>query len=98
MKIVNKFKFIRMLTLILIISALLIFSNKCFSKGEIKTKTIYVCNGDTLWQIASNEKENNLYYEDKDIRDIIYEIKKLNNLENNFNLSIGQKIIVNELY
>lgn len=97
MKIVNKKKFIKMIILVLgIISLISIcFSNISFSKAEIKTKTISVINGDTLWTIAQEEQENNIYYEDKDIRDIIYEIKKLNNLENNAMLSIGQKLIVN---
>lgn len=99
MRIVNKKKFIKMLILVLgIISLISIcFSNISFSKGEIKTKTISVINGDTLWTIAKEEQENNIYYEDKDIRDIIYEIKKLNNLENNAMLSIGQKLIVNSI-
>lgn len=99
MKIVNKKKFIKMVILVLgIISLISIcFSNSSFSKGEIKTKTISVINGDTLWTIAKEEQENNIYYEDKDIRDIIYEIKKLNALENNTILSIGQKLIVNSI-
>ena len=96
MRIVNKKKFIKMITLIMgiIIISLICFSNISFSKGEIKTKTIYVSNGDTLWTIAEEEQENNVYYEDTDIRDIIYQIKKLNNLENNSNLSEGQKLII----
>ena len=79
MRIVNKKKFVRMIILIVgIISILFIcFSNISFSKGEIKTKSIYVSSGDTLWTIATEEQENNSYYEDKDIRDIIYEIKKI---------------------
>ena len=99
MRIVNKKKFIRMITLIIgiIVFTSIYFSNISFSKGEVKTKTIYVSSGDTLWTIASEEQENNLYYEDKDIRDIIYEIKKINNLENKSNLIVGQKLIINQL-
>lgn len=99
MRIVNKKKFIRMITLIIgiIVFTSICFSNISFSKGEVKTKTIYVSSGDTLWTIASEEQENNLYYEDKDIRDIIYEIKKINNLENKSNLIVGQKLIINHL-
>lgn len=99
MRIVNKKKFIRMITFIagIIIISLIGFSNISFSKGEIKTKTIYVSSGDTLWTIAAEQQENNLYYEDKDIRDIIYEIKKINNLENNSNLISGQKLVVKYL-
>ena len=97
MRIVNKKKFIKMVILIIgIISiSFICFINISFSKGEIKTKTLYVSSGDTLWSIAKEEQENNLYYEDKDIRDIIYQIRKLNNLENNRNLTEGQKLIIN---
>ena len=96
MRIVNKKKFIRMISLIIgIISiSFICFSNISFSKGEIKTKTIYVSSGDTLWTIAEEEQENNVYYEDTDIRDIIYQIKQLNDLQNNSNLSEGQKLII----
>lgn len=96
MRIVNKKKFIKMIILIigLISISFICFSNICFSKEEVKTKTIYVSNGDTLWTIARQEQENNIYYENKDIRDIIYQIKKLNNLQNNDNLMEGQKLII----
>ena len=99
MRIVNKKKFVKMIILIVgIIGILFIcFSNISFSKGNIKTKTIYVSNGDTLWTIAQYEQENNTYYDDKDIRDIVYEIKKLNKLENNSNLLVGQKLVINDL-
>lgn len=96
MRIVNKKKFIRMVILVMefIMLLFICFSNISFSKGEVKTKTIYVSSGDTLWTIAKEEQENNSYYEDKDIRDIIYQIKKLNNIQNNSNLIEGQKIII----
>lgn len=99
MRIVDKKKFVRMIILIIgIISILFICcSNISFSKGEIKAKTIYVSSGDTLWTIATEEQENNLYYKDKDIRDIIYEIKKINNLDNNSNLISGQKLLIKYL-
>lgn len=99
MRVVNKKKFIKMVSLIIgIISILFIcFSNISFSKEKMKTKVVYVSNGDTLWSIAEYEQENNIYYENKDIRDIIYEIKKLNNLEKNTSLNIGQKLIINSL-
>ena len=99
MKIVNKTKFIRMIILMIgiIIFISFAFSNDTLSKGEVKEKTIYISSGDTLWSIASDEKENNAYYERKDIRDIIYEIKKINNLECNNTLVVGQKLVVNSL-
>ena len=96
MRIVDKKKFIKMVTLIIgiIVILFIFFNNISFSKGEIKTKTIYVSNGDTLWTIAEQEQEKNVYYEDKDIREIIYQIKKLNNLKNDSNLSEGQKLLL----
>lgn len=99
MRIVDKKKFVRMIILIIgIISiSFICFSNISFSKGEVKTKTIYVSSGDTLWTIAEYEQENNTYYDNKDIRDIIYEIKKLNNIDNNSNLITGQKLVIKYL-
>ena len=99
MRIVDKRKFFRIVILIvgIIFFIIFTFNNKSFSNGEIKEKEIYVSGGDTLWSIASEEKSNNLYYENKDIRDIIYEIKKINNIENNSTLEVGQKIIINSL-
>lgn len=99
MKIVDKRKFIRMLVVMfgVIATIFFMFGNKSYSKGEIKEKVIYISNGDTLWSIASDEKENNAYYESKDIRDIIHEIKEINNIDNNNTLVIGQKLIINSL-
>ena len=96
MRIVNMKKFVRMVILIvgIIMISSICFCNISFSKGEIKTKTIYVSNGDTLWNIAREEQENNPYYENKDVRDIIYEIRKTNNLNNNSNLNEGQELII----
>jgi len=44
-----------------------------------------------LWSIAERESENNNYYKDKDVREIIYDLKKINNLSNS-NLAEGQEI------
>lgn len=99
MKIVNMKKFLRMtlIVFVIIVGISLYFSNVSFSKGDIKTKTVNVTKGDTLWSIAREEQENNAYYENKDIRDIIYEIKKINKLDNNSNLKIGQRLIIKSL-
>jgi len=93
MKIVNKRKFIRSstITIGLIIFLILLLSNISFSHTEIKYKEITVTQGDTLWSIAKYEKVNNLYFENKDVRDIINEIKYINNL-NNSNLYVGNKL------
>ena len=99
MKIVDRKKFNRMLIIVLGIIAFIIFlfSTTSFSGGKVEEKIIYISSGDTLWSIASEEKENNLYYKNKDVRDIISEIKKLNSLDNNSTLSVGQKIVLKSI-
>lgn len=93
MKIVDKRKFIRSLIVIggIILLISFIFVNKTLSHAETSYKKIYVSSGDTLWNIAQQQKNTNLYFEDKDIRSIIDEIKYTNNL-NTSNLEIGQEL------
>jgi len=93
MRIVNKKKFIRStgITIGLIIFLMMLLSNISLSHVETKYKEIAVSSGDTLWSLAQYEKNNNLYFENKDIRDIIVEIKRLNNLSNS-NLKVGDKL------
>lgn len=95
LKVVNKGKFFRaILTIVFIIMFLLAFTiNVTYSKGEITYKEEYILAGDTLWSIAKKEVENNKYYHNKDIRQIVREIKLLNNIENE-NLQIGQTIVI----
>ena len=95
MKIVNKKKFIRSmsLTIGLIIFLILILSNVSFSHTEVGYKKIAISSGDTLWNIAKYEKSNNLYFENKDIRDIVDEIKYINNLSTS-NLSVGDELTI----
>ena len=92
MKIVNKGKFIKTnLILIIIVGAIIGFTTNTYSKVKTKYKEEYVYSGDTLWSIAQNELENNKYFEGKDIRYVIEELKKVNNLSNS-NLTEGDKI------
>ena len=93
MKIKNITKFIRsiLIVLIFIISIICICSNSSFSSGEIKYKSIYVVAGDTVWNIAKQEHLINDYYQGKDIRDIVEEIREVNHLENG-NLKVGQEL------
>ena len=92
MKVVNKKKFIRSISiLVLIICLLIIFSKNTYSKVEIIYKEDYIYSGDTLWSISKNEIENNKYFENKDIRDVISELKNINNLSES-NLKVGEKI------
>ena len=67
--------------------------NNSYSCTNPKYKTIYAEEGDTLWNIASVEKDQNEYYKDKDIRDIVINLKKVNNL-NVSDLRIGQKLLI----
>ena len=99
MKIVNRRKFFRMMFICLGIILFLIMcvSNVSFSKGEIKEKNIYVTNGDTLWTIAREQQKSNNYYADKEIRQIVYEIRKLNKIENDSFLEVGQKLVVKSI-
>ncbi len=53
-----------------------------------KQETIYVCEDDTLWSIAEDYKKPN-----QDIREYIYEIKKINNMEN-ATIYEGQEITI----
>lgn len=95
MKTVNMKKFIRSTSITIGLIALLILtlSNISFSHTEVQYKEIAVSSGDTLWSIAKFEKNNNIYFKEKDIRDVIDEIKYLNNL-NNSNLNIGDKLTI----
>ena len=92
MKIVNKAKFIRSnVILVILISSIVIFATNAYSNVETKYKEEYVCAGDTLWSIAQEELENNKYFEGKDIRYVVNELKKVNNLAN-ANLNEGDKL------
>lgn len=91
MVIKDRRKFVRGLVLIVgvIIFINILIPYKSFSHQQVSYKTVSVLNGDTLWDIAKEEKKNNEYYQNRDIRDIIYDIKKINNLESS-NLAINQ--------
>ena len=93
MKIVNKKKFIRSISIIiaLIIFIILMLINTSFSHTEVSYKQIYISSGDTLWNIAKYEKENNIYFQNKDIRYIIDEIKYINDI-NTSNLNVGDEL------
>ena len=68
---------------------MLMGNGNTLSHGEIEYKTIYVSNGETLWGISKREVVNNEYYESKDVRFVINEIKNINGLETS-DLSVGQ--------
>ena len=94
MKITNKKRFIISNLILLSIIFMLIY----MSKGTLSTSIVsytetYVEEGDTLWQNEKRQQNNNEYYKDKEIREIVSNLKKVNNLKTS-NLSVGQKIII----
>ena len=94
MKIVNVKKFIRTMSiLVILILIIILFSNKTYSKVDTKYKEESIILGDTLWRISQEEAKNNKYFENKDIREIVSEIKRINKLDN-LDLKEGQKLLI----
>ena len=95
MRIKNKEKFKRAILIIvyLTILGIILLSNQTLSHAEVKTKTIYISGRETLWSIAETEIENNIFFENKSIREVIYNIKSINNLENSY-IYEGQELII----
>lgn len=90
-KIINKKKFTRtLISMIGIVMLLLLWFNKTYSKTEISYKEEFIYVGDTLWSIAEKESKENKYYENKDIRNIVSELKDINNIDGN--LKVGERI------
>lgn len=94
-KIVNHKKFRKSLILITAILFCTLFNikNTVSSEGIIEYKTITVNSGDTLWSIAEYEQNQNSYYKDFEIRKIVSDIKKVNNLKSS-NLTVKQNLII----
>lgn len=95
-KIIDRKKFFRntgILLAIIIFTVIICMGSTVFSHKELKYKTKYVSSGETLWEIAKQEQNNNEYYYNKDIREIILNIKQVNNL-NDSNLYINQELII----
>ena len=84
MRIKNKFKFIRSMAILIFL--LIALSNISVAKSNEEAKIISytVSNGETLWSIAEEYKAEN-----EDPRQYIYDIKKLNNMDNS-NIYEGQ--------
>lgn len=77
----------------IIIGSMFLFVNKTLSHSEVAYQKMYASSGDTLWSIAKEQKNSNVYFEDKDIRSIVDEIKYTNNL-NNSDLKVGQELSI----
>lgn len=96
MRIINVKKFVRGICIIIctiIFVILILGDNVSLSHKEMRYKDLYVASGDTLWSIATNELNNNSNYYNKDIREIIRDIKSINNLGSSV-LYIGQKLLI----
>ena len=85
----NRFRFTLFLLVMFMLISLWSYSffniGRVYSKSEIEYVSYIVDNGETLWDIA--EKNNP---DDKDIRKVVYEIQKYNNIGSS--LSVGQEI------
>lgn len=94
-KIVDKKRFFRTTAIILFIIILLLcfWFNNTYSRTEIRYFEAYINNGDTLWSIASEQAQTNQYFRNKDIRNIVQELKEINNISNE-NLNVGRKILI----
>lgn len=95
MKIVDLKKFVRsiIVLLFLILGVSLIFAKGTLSYKQVEYASVYVDYGDTLWKIAQKQKEVNDYYKKKDVRDIIADIKKVNNLSSS-DIYVAQELKV----
>ncbi len=93
MKIVNKKKFARSMILVVFFTSFIAItlSSQSLSHTYLSYKEKYVSEGETLWKIATEEKIINSYYTNKDVREIISDLKKINNLTTS-NLQIGQRL------
>ncbi|MBR3255052.1 MAG: LysM peptidoglycan-binding domain-containing protein [Clostridia bacterium] len=86
-----KLKNVVLLVLAIISINSIFLNNNSYSKVEVSYKTELISSGDTLWSIAQRESKINKYYQDKDIREIVYDLKQVNNLQAS-DLSVGQEI------
>lgn len=98
MKKLNMKRIVKLSIVIVVLSImiLLFVHSTSLSYKNIEYNEIYVCRGDTLWDIAKSEQEDNEYYKGKDVREIIFDIKKVNNLTSS-DLNINQKLLIPSL-
>ncbi len=92
-KIVNKYKLIRMIVILISLICVIIFlsNNQTYSNTEERYKIEYVTKGETLWEIAENEIKENSYFKNKNIQNVILEIKRQNNMTTS-DLKEGMKL------
>lgn len=73
MKIVNKKRFISVVTILTIV-VITLFS-KCSATKKVEAEEITVSAGDTLWSIACEYKKSG-----QDVREYLYNLRELNEL------------------
>ena len=98
MKLVNFKRFLTFVIggIVMVFIFISLFNTKSFSRAEIDYIDFTVCSNDTLGEIATNVKNNNINYENKDIREIIYEIKKINN-KNSASIYENETLLIPEI-
>lgn len=74
MRIVNKKRFILAVTILMVL-IITLFSHCSAMPKNNEIESITISTGDTLWSIASEYKKPG-----QDVREYIYELRKLNNL------------------
>lgn len=72
----------------LIVGIIIASLNQAQAEAYNSYKEIEIEEGDTLWEIAAEHTDNN-----KDIREVIYDICKLNDIKAG-NIAAGDKIVV----
>lgn len=86
----------RIIFILILLIMIMGFINMLFNNNnddeDVILKEYYVCEKETLWTIASSVNDNNI-----DVREIIYLIKKDNNLSNS-SLKEGQVILLRSEY
>ena len=95
MRIKNVKKFVRSILIILgiAITITILISKGTLSHKETEYKTIYVSDGDTLWNIAEFNQINNDYYKNRDVRYILNDLIEINNLSST-NINVNQELLI----
>lgn len=93
LKIINKKQFLKgiVFSILFIIAIIFVISTNSLSYGEVQYRKLYVAPGDTVWEIAKEEKRSNKYFETKQIREIVSEINAINHIENR-TLKVGEEL------
>lgn len=96
-KIINKGRFYRFIAFLIMIFTIigigLVDIAKTYADSffiEEQYKEVYIETGDTIWAIAKEYMP-----EGKDIREVVYDIQKYNNIRNN-NIQVGNIIKIPE--